>query len=268
MNTADHGGIGERLSVSAEMQKETSPVEQLNKSCILVVTNQSEPESSVMEYVINVADRLSSKILVACVNTRPHLQVAPRLSRLIISSPGRTLEHFRLEAQRRGVEFECIRETGKIGRVIKRLCHIVKRVEFVIVDHKIKMEEAANGSPIPVFSVVSNELHSEQTGRTRQKTNILLWRKAHERNEQKKVFRENTYFWCHDGCFIRSCFCLSGSNHALLDERRHLCTAAGCHRFCFLLRPWFIYWKFLVGSWYRRFESKQFETEKIAGYCQ
>jgi len=151
------------------VQKETKPAEELSKSCILVVTNQSGPEASVMEYVVTVAERLGSKILLACVNTRPHLQAVPQLSRLIISSPSQTIEHFRLEANGKGVEFVCIKEIGKRSRVIKRLCHIVKRVEFVIVDQKIKIEEAASGSPIPVFSVVSNELHSEQTEPKRRK---------------------------------------------------------------------------------------------------
>ena len=151
------------------IMEKTAPVTGLNKSCILVVTKRTKPEVSVMESAINVADRLGSKILVACVNTRPLLQAEHQLSRLRAPLSDQNLEHFRLQAQRRGVDFECIREDGKISRVIKRLCHIVKRVEFVIIDREIEMEEAASGSTVPIFRVVSNELQSEQVGRGRQK---------------------------------------------------------------------------------------------------
>jgi hypothetical protein len=194
MKTADHDGIQQKISLAAELQKEITPAEGLNKSCILMVTNQSEPEPSVMEYVINVADRLGSKILLVCVNTRPYFQTTSRLSRLIISSPSQTIEHIRLKAQKRGVEFECIRETGNISRVIKRLCHIVKRVEFVIVDRKIKMEEATNGSPIPVFSVVSNELHSGQTSRTRQERTFYCGGKSMNATSRKRYFGKTLVF--------------------------------------------------------------------------
>lgn len=165
---AGHSDIQQRISTAAESLEGTYQLKTLNTSCILVVTSHTQPAESVIEYVINVADRLGSKILVACVNIHPHLQAPLRLSPSIASAPHQPVERFRQKAESRGVEFECVAETGKISKVIRRLCHIVKRVEFVIVDQGIKVEEAAAGSPVPVFSVVSNELHAAQAGRSRQ----------------------------------------------------------------------------------------------------
>lgn len=177
----------ETLSIH-ELRQVSSQGKTRNRSCILVVTCQTRPAESMIEYVINVADRLGSKILVACVNTRPHLQATLDLSRSLVTSPQHITENFRKKAESKGIEFECIGETGKISKVISRLCHIVKRVEFVIVDKGIRMEEAATGSPVPVFSVVSNELASAQAGRGRQTQTFF-----HGENRMKATSRK-TYF--------------------------------------------------------------------------
>ena len=186
--TADQSKTPQEALPIHEVLQDSSQVEVRNKSCILVVTSQTRPAESMIEYVINVADRLGSKILVACVNTRPHLQATLSLSRSLETSPQKITENFRIKAENKGVEFECIGETGKISKVISRLCHIVKRIEFVIVDQGIKMEEAATGSPVPVFSVVSNALTSEQAGRGRQTQTFF-----HGENRMKAKGRK-TYF--------------------------------------------------------------------------
>lgn len=189
MNKAAGRSETQQGTLPADILRELTPqIKTRNKSCILVVTSQTQPAEPVMEYVVNVADRLGSKILVVSVNTRPHLQATLRLSRSIVSSSCQTIEQFRLKAQNRGVEFECIAESGRIDRVINRLCHIVKRVEFVIVDQGIRIEEAATGSPVPVFSVVSNALSSAQAGRGRQTQTSF-----HGENRMKATSRK-TYF--------------------------------------------------------------------------
>jgi hypothetical protein len=178
----------------AELRKVSSRLETPNKSCILVVTSQSRPTEPMIEYVINVADRLGSKILVACVNTRPHLQATLRLSRSFVTSPQKITENFRKKAESKGIEFECIGEAGKISKVISRLCHIVKRVEFVIIDQGIRMEEAATGSPVPVFSVVSNELASAQAGRGRQTQTFFHGENRMKATSRKSYFTKTLVF--------------------------------------------------------------------------
>lgn len=192
--TTDHDEKQQSLATAAELEEKTAQGKALNKSCILVVTKRSEPEAWVMEYAINVADRLGTKILVACVNTRPHLQAELRLSRLREPLSNQNLEHFRLQAQSRGVDFECIREEGKISKVINRLCHIVKRVEFVIIDREIEMEEAASGSTVPIFSVVSNELHSGQVGRGRRKQTFFEGGNRMKATSRRRYFGKTLVF--------------------------------------------------------------------------
>jgi len=124
-----------------------------NRGCILVVTSQAHPAEHVMEYVLSVADRLGSKIIMASVNPRPLLRENSFLSRTPRVAVSPEADIFRAKAQSRGIAYQCIAESGKINKVINRLCHIVKRVEFVVIDQGIRMEEVAAGSPVPVFSV-------------------------------------------------------------------------------------------------------------------
>jgi len=151
-----------------QVEPSVRPKEQWRSGCILVVTNQSHPTLSVMEYVISLADRLGSKIIMVSVNTRPLLasDVFSAAKRRKTSAPETDI--FRNQAQERGIEFECIREEGKISKVVKRLCHIVKRVEFVVIDQGIEMEEVAAGSPVPVFSVCSSTREPAWKARGRQ----------------------------------------------------------------------------------------------------
>jgi len=138
------------------------------RGCILVVTNHSRPTVQVMDYVLSVADRLGSKVILVRVDPHPFLRENSLLARPARAEVYPDADEFRNKAQSRGVEFEHIRESGKIGKIVGRLCHIVKRVEFVIIDQGIKMEEVAAESPVPVFSVVHSAQSPERRSRSRQ----------------------------------------------------------------------------------------------------
>jgi hypothetical protein len=136
-----------------EGQRSNSPNSEGSCGCILVVTSQANPAQHVMDYVISVADRLGSKIIMASVNPRPLLRENSFLSRTPRVAVSPEADVFRAKAQSRGIAYQCIADSGKIDKVISRLCHIVKRVEFVVIDQGIRLEEVAAGSPVPVFSV-------------------------------------------------------------------------------------------------------------------
>lgn len=137
-------------------QGSRAPYIEGSRGCILVVTSQAHPSQHVMDYVISVADRLGSKIIMASVNPRPLLRENSFLSRTPRVAVSPEADVFRAKAQSRGIAYECIAESGKIDKVVNRLCHIVKRVEFVVIDQGIKMEEVAASSPVPVFTVAGS----------------------------------------------------------------------------------------------------------------
>ncbi len=168
-NTTERSVIDDPSYSHRDQRDVSASNRDISQSCILVVTNHSHPANSVMEYVISVAGRLNSKIILACVNTRPLLQEYSSLSKQPISAiKSSAADHFRVKAESKGIAFKCIGESGKIGKVVNRLCHIIKRVEFVVIDQGIKMEEVTSGSPVPVFSVVLNETQSAQVSRKHQ----------------------------------------------------------------------------------------------------
>ncbi len=121
---------------------------------ILVVTRNGHMAEPVMEYAINVADRLKYAILAVHANTLPFFRDGGERSRLFAAAMQESSLLFRDKAGARNVPVEHLGETGKIGKVVKRLCHTEKRIEFVIIDQGIRMEEVTNQSPVPVFSVI------------------------------------------------------------------------------------------------------------------
>ena len=121
------------------------------------MTRNNRLTEPTMDYAVNVADRMKCKVLASYVNTLPLIGDGGTRSRLFASAIEQNAAEFREKAAARGVEFEFVQESGKISKVISRLCHIVKRVEFVLIDQGIKIEEAAFGSPVPVFNIVCTD---------------------------------------------------------------------------------------------------------------
>jgi hypothetical protein len=56
------------------------------------------------------------------------------------------------------VTVEHLAELGKIGSVVNRLCRSKKRIEFVVIDKGIRLEEVARQSPVPVFPVTTTPI--------------------------------------------------------------------------------------------------------------
>lgn len=135
------------------MQQESNITPGSVTSIILVVTRYGRFAEPVMDYAVNVADRLQCKLLAAYVNTLPQLwNDAERLD-LRDQAINNNVELFQAKAKARGVSLDHVRESGRISKVINRLCHIVRRIEFVVIDKGIKMEEVSSRVPIPVFNV-------------------------------------------------------------------------------------------------------------------
>jgi hypothetical protein len=123
-------------------------------SYILVVTRNGHMAEPVMEYAVNVADRLKYAILAVHTNTQPFFRDGGRRSRLFTGAMEESAALFRKKAGLRDIMVEHLGATGKIGKIVKGLCHSDKHIEFVILDQGIRLEEVNAQSPVPVFRVI------------------------------------------------------------------------------------------------------------------
>lgn len=128
------------------------------KPVILVVTRNGHLSETVMEYSVSVAGRLNHRLLVAYVNTLPFLSDGGLRRKNFALAVNENAFSLKDMSQKRGVIVSCIKETGHIGKVVSRLCRIVKKIEFIIVDRGVNMEEVVSRAPVPVFNVGVNEM--------------------------------------------------------------------------------------------------------------
>lgn len=122
-------------------------------SIILVVTRNANLAEPVMEYTINLADRMHCRLLAAYVDTLPLLVDDGHRNRQFISALQQSAAVYMNKAMAKGVSFNYVQESGRVSKVINRLCHIAKRIEFVVIDRGIKIEEAVSRAPVPVFNI-------------------------------------------------------------------------------------------------------------------
>lgn len=121
---------------------------------ILVVTRNGHMSEPVMDYAVNVAERMHCSILAAHINTLPFYRDGGRRSNLFVSAMQESAAMFEEKAAAKGVSVEHVGDSGKIGKAIKRLCHLGgRRIEFVVIDQGIKLDEVTAQSPVPVFTV-------------------------------------------------------------------------------------------------------------------
>ncbi|MDP3481178.1 MAG: universal stress protein [Desulfoprunum sp.] len=139
---------------------------QKKTSYILVVTRNGHMAEPVMDYALNVADRLKYRILAVHINTLPFYRDGGRRSGLFASAMQESALLFREKAEIRGLQVEHLGDAGKIGNVVNRLCHSERHIEFVVIDQGIRMEEVAAQSPVPVFSVIYTQAKAGRTNTT------------------------------------------------------------------------------------------------------
>jgi hypothetical protein len=133
---------------------------------ILVVTRNGHMAGPVMDYAINVADRLKYSILAVHVNTLPFYRDGGRRSRLFASAMQESSELFGKKAAPKSIQVEHLGDAGKIGKVVKRLCHSKRHIEFVVIDQGIRIEEVSSQSPVPVFSVIYTQAKAGRPDKT------------------------------------------------------------------------------------------------------
>ena len=120
---------------------------------ILVVTRNGRVSESVMKYTLDIADRLGYNILVAYVDTLPFLLDGGRRSQRMQAASRENIALYREMAAGKNIQIKSVKESGKVGKVIYRLCQIVRKIDFVVVDKDINTQEAASWAPVPVFNI-------------------------------------------------------------------------------------------------------------------
>jgi hypothetical protein len=128
---------------------------QKDRPCILAVTRNGHMSEHVMDYALNVAHRLQYGVLAVHVDTLPFFRDRGKRSKLFAAAMRESETLFNEKARNKQVAVEHLGELGKVGSVVGRLCHSKKRIEFVVIDKGIRLEEAARQSPVPVFPVFS-----------------------------------------------------------------------------------------------------------------
>lgn len=121
---------------------------------ILVLTRNGHMSEPVMDYALNVAQRLNYSIVAAHVDTLPFFNRSRR-SRLFAEAMRESAALFREKAKAKGIVVEHCCEYGKIDGVVGRLCRAKKRIEFVVIDKGIRLQDVAKQSPVPVFPVLT-----------------------------------------------------------------------------------------------------------------
>ena len=150
-------------AVDIAMTRDDAPVsKQVKTPFILVVTRNGHMAEAVMNYAVNVADHLKYGILAVHINTLPFFHDGGKRSRLFAAAMQESALLFQKKAGARGVLVEHEGAAGKTGKVVQELCHSEKRIEFVVLDKGIRMEEVASHAPVPVFSVIYTEARAAQ----------------------------------------------------------------------------------------------------------
>ena len=134
-----------------------SPAEpQRDRPWILALTRNGHMSEPVMSYVVQLAHRLGCGILAVHVDTLPLVNEEKR-SRLFAAAVGESVALLRERAGRLGLAVEHLQTAGRVGDLVGRLCRARRRIEFVIIDQGVRLEEVLRQSPVPVFPVVSSQ---------------------------------------------------------------------------------------------------------------
>lgn len=124
-----------------------------NHPVILVMTRRGHLTESAITYSLNVAERLNHQLLVAYVNTMPLLWDGGCSCKRFAFNVSADVVILNDRGFKKGVAVSHVKESGQIGKVVSRLCRIVKSIEFIIVDDGVSIEKVVSRAHVPVFSV-------------------------------------------------------------------------------------------------------------------
>ncbi len=120
---------------------------------VLVVVRGASAGRALGDYALGVAERLGLGVLAAYVDTLP--RYGDRLSRRERFAAGVAGDAaaFGENAAARGIGFEHVTASGKASEAVLAIVHGGRRIDFVVLDPAIGIEEVARRSPVPVFGL-------------------------------------------------------------------------------------------------------------------
>lgn len=150
---------------------------------VLAVIRGGVAGGSLRDYALSVAERLGLGVLAAYVDTLPRF--GDRMSRRERFAAGVAADaaRFREQAKERGIGFECLTASGKASEAVLAVVRGGRRVEFVVLDPAIGIDEVARHSPVPVFG-----LHVADEAGARNRDRRLL----QQRNPGRLTMSERT----------------------------------------------------------------------------
>lgn len=129
---------------------------------ILVVARRGHLSAHIKRYALEVAQRTGHDLLMAYVNTLPQLFTRNSREQQMHEAAEQDFTALSFEAAKAGINTAFVFEAGKIGKVVARLCHLRKKINFVIIDEDIRMEDVVNYSPVPVFRGKGSSVESSR----------------------------------------------------------------------------------------------------------
>lgn len=130
----------------------------MKKPVILIVTRRGHVSERVMDHGLNVAERLGLGLLIVYVNTMPLLYDGGVRSRCFSEAVQENIASLKSKSEKRGITVYSVLESGKVSKVISRLCRILKNIEFIITDSGIKPDKVVSKTSVPVFHLSENRL--------------------------------------------------------------------------------------------------------------
>lgn len=133
------------------------------KRKILMVAKESAFTPAVMDYAVNLAQRLGYDLI--GMNLNPALeQTGKFFSPYNLHQRGKFTQRARASWEtvrsglaQQGINSEHVVKFTEVAEAVKDLNHQVKRIDFVITDVGIKSEEITGEIPLPVFSISGYE---------------------------------------------------------------------------------------------------------------
>lgn len=122
-----------------------------NRSCIVLVTRNALLPGTTMDDVLTITENLGCRLVAVFVNTMPLLRDRQRFRNGVKQS----VSEFSAKAEARRLPFSSIEDSGKISSVVRRLCHTLRRLDFVLIDQSIAKEMVESAVSVPVFSIQS-----------------------------------------------------------------------------------------------------------------
>lgn len=141
---------------------ETASLPQENRK-ILIVSREPRFSESVVNYAVNLAERLGYDLI--ALNVGPECPTKGLLKSTFSYLQGESFKNKAIKAAARiegrlkanGLGFEHLVRFGEVGEAVEALNHAKKRIEFVLNASEISEAEMMGGVSLPVFTIKGNQ---------------------------------------------------------------------------------------------------------------